>query len=512
MARAKKLTLSRRLFNPNFYHIVKEMRDIGRRFLWFIGGSSSAKSYSSTQAIIIQGCLIEGSNTLVFRKVSATIRKSIKKDYETIIKNLGLEAYFDVQDLRIKCYNGSYIDFSGLDDPEKIKGISSYKRVVLEEVTEFDFSDFKQIRKRLRGVEGQQIICTFNPIDEDHWIKTEVFDKHSPKPLPIYLNEDECVVRGLSPEYSTVTDKWEGNKVVVEGKTYKPNMVVCKSTYKNNFWVVGSPCKTFGFYDVQTLADFEDDRINNFDFYRIYALGEWGKLNKGGEMYKNFKVDKHTADLKYNPELSLHLSFDENVNPYMTLDIWQGDGNNVMQIDEICLKDPRNTLSETLKEFTNRYPNNGMTVFIYGDATSKKQDVKLEKGKNFYTLIINYLSDKGYIVQSRVRKSNPNVELRCNWIDTIFRTNLDEINITIDKKCVKTISDYKYLKQASDGRKHKERVKNPVTKVVYEKYGHNTDANEYFLCSYFESSFYGFTKPKTATRGKMAKRGIKKGY
>jgi len=80
-------------------------------------------------------------------------------------------------------------------------------------------------------------------------------------------------------------------------------MVVMRSTFENNFWVVGSPCGTFGFEDIQTLADFEDDRLNHFDFYRIYALGEWGKLNIGGEMYKNFKVDRHTADWEYNSEM-----------------------------------------------------------------------------------------------------------------------------------------------------------------------------------------------------------------
>jgi len=136
MARASLLTLSRKLFNPNFYHAVKEMRDITRRFLWFYGGSSSAKTYSTVQAILIQGCLIEASNTIIFRKVSSTIKKSIKKDFETIISNLNLQDYFVIQEFTIKCYNGSYIDFSGMDDPEKIKGISSYKRVLLEEVTD----------------------------------------------------------------------------------------------------------------------------------------------------------------------------------------------------------------------------------------------------------------------------------------------------------------------------------------------------------------------------------------
>lgn len=522
MARAERLLFSERIFNPNFYHLITEMGNAARRFLFCYGGSSSAKSYSIAQAILIYACLIEGSDTLVFRKVSNTIKKTIKKDFETIIKNLELQDYFTVLDFSIKCYNGSVIDFSGIDDPEKIKGISSYKRVFLEEVSEFDHADFKQVRKRLRGMEGQQIIAAFNPIDIDHWIKTEVFDNQSENHLDVSLNRTQSEELGellgdldIATCTSDITEKWEGDPVVVKGVTYAPNFVVMKSTYENNFWVSGHPDKSkdFGYYDVQTIADFEHDRVHDWDFYNIYALGNWGKLNKGGEAYKKFDTSRHTANFEYDPEKSLHLTFDENVNPYMTLDVHQADGNSVWQIDEICLPDPRNTLAETLKEFKERYPANGNSVYIYGDATSKKEDVKLEKGKNFYTLITNYLQNNGYVVKNRVAKSNPNVEVRINWMNQVFSIEgYDGIDIKIGANCSKTIADYKYLKASSDGKKHKEKVKHPITKVTYEKYGHNTDANDYFYCIYYQTSFRKYSKPQGGYKSRSRKKTRKKAY
>jgi len=519
MSRAERLLFRYTLFNPNLYHFVNEMRNPARRFIFGYGGSSSAKSYSWAQAIILYACLIEGSDTIVFRKVSANIEKSIYKDFVGIIKDLGLDDYFDCQRLKIKCYNGAVVDFSGIDDPEKIKGISGYKRVMLEEISEFEFADYKQVRKRLRGKVGQQILCAFNPIDIDHWIKTEVFDNQVQNPLPSSLDKPSMkkIARifgdwDIMHAASEVTQKWEGDPVKVDGVTYPPNFVVMKSTYKNNFWVSGSPCGKFGFYDVQTIADFEADRVTDFDFYNIYALGNWGKLNKGGEAYKQFDTAKHTGEAVYDPERSLHLTFDENVNPYMTLDVWQGEGDKVWQIDEICLPDPKNTLDDTMRAFCSEYPNNGNTIYIYGDATSRKEDVKLQKGKNFYTLIENHLRAKGYTTQMRVTRSNPNVEVRINWINKIFRDGLDGIEITIDHRCTKTIADYKYLKSASDGTKHKEKTRHPVTKVTYEKYGHNTDANDYFLCRYFEKSFYKYSKPQGQKKGRRQKRQKKGGY
>jgi phage terminase large subunit len=495
------------------------MKNANRRFIFGYGGSSSAKSYSFAQAILIFCSLIEGSDTLVFRKVSANIEKSIYKDFKTIATNLNLLHYFEFQKLKIKCYNGAVIDFSGIDDPEKIKGIANYKRVLLEELSEFDFADFKQVRKRLRGMKGQQILGAFNPIDVDHWIKNNVFDKQDQTALPIYLTDNETKSIGFEKlrfdgsQYTSITEKWEGAPVEVDGVTYPPNFVVMKSTYKNNFWVSGSPCGEFGFYDVQTIADFENDKLEDFDFYNIYALGNWGKLNRGGEFYKKFKTDRHVKPAKYDPEKSLHISFDENVNPYMTLDVHQMPTELIAkQIDEICLEDPRNTLGETMKEFKSRYPNNGTTIFIYGDATSKKADVKLEKGKNFYTLIENSLEADGYTVVRRVPKSNPNPEIRGNWLNKVFEENLDGIEVIIGDKCVKTISDYNYLKQASDGSKHKEKARHPITKVTYEKYGHNTDANDYFYTYVFANSFDKFRKPTGTGERTTRKRRLKKNY
>lgn len=508
-----KLRFNWKLFNPNFHHLEREFANVARRFIWLYGGSSSAKTYSVAQAIIIIGCLIEGSDTLVFRKVSATLESTVYKDFVGIIKTLRLEAFFKINYRKITCINGAVIDFKGLDSSEKIKGISGYKRVVLDEISEMDLADYKQIRKRLRGRIGQQIIAMFNPIDEEHWIKKEIFDKQIKNQLSNSLVDKNGVLRlNVEPEYTEITEKWEGNNVIVKGVERPPNFVVMRSTFLNNFWVSGSPCQTFGFEDIQAISDFEHDKVHDWEYYLVYALGEWGKLNKGGEMYKNFDIHKHVKPaIPYDPEKSLHLSFDENVNPFMTLDIFQAEDLKAWQIDEICLKDPCNTIKHTINEFRRRYEPNGMTVFVYGDATSKKADVKLEKGVNFFVLIENELIKYGYNVIRRVPSKNPNVELRCNWYNEVLNGH-DGIEVSFSDNCIKTISDYKYLKQSSDGSKHKEKEKNAITGVTYEKYGHNTDANDYFFTMYFYNSFSAYGRPKGSQKAIISTRVKKNQY
>jgi len=74
--------------------------------------------------------------------------------------------------------NGSQIMFSGLDDVEKLKSIEGVTGIWCEEATELTQEDFEQLDLRLRGKTKyiKQIILTFNPISEQHWIKRVFFD------------------------------------------------------------------------------------------------------------------------------------------------------------------------------------------------------------------------------------------------------------------------------------------------------------------------------------------------
>ena len=133
-----KINFNKKLFNPNFWHVIKDMADIRIRFIWLYGGSSSAKTYSIVQAILFY-TLKENVDTIVFRKTNSSIEKSVYKDFTTVISEWGLRDLFKPikSPFSIKCSNGSVIDFGGMDDPEKIKGISQYKRVDCNEISAF---------------------------------------------------------------------------------------------------------------------------------------------------------------------------------------------------------------------------------------------------------------------------------------------------------------------------------------------------------------------------------------
>ena len=185
--------------------------------------------------------------------------------------------------------------------------------------------------------------------------------------------------------------------------------------------------------------------------------------------------------------MPLHLTFDFNSNPYMTCCVWQIKGKRAVQLAEVCTVTPRNNTAGVCRAFMAKFPKHDAGMFIYGDPNGKKEDTRSEKGYNDYVIIMGEL--KKYRPTLRVQKQAPPVIMRANFINLIFEANYNGIELLIDKSCHKTIADYCYLKEDADGTKMKEKVKDPSTGVVSEKYGHTSDANDYFICTAFANDF-----------------------
>ncbi len=213
---------------------------------------------------------------------------------------------------------------------------------------------------------------------------------------------------------------------------------------------------------------------------------------EGGEFYKYFNEERHVAPTKYDPNLPLHLSFDENVMPYAPCGVWQVRGKHAYKIDEIDLEPPENNIFAVTKEILRRYGNHKAAVYIYGDATSQKRDAKLKAGENFFSIVKKQLAPLRPIM--RVPKANPPVKLRGEFINAIHEKEIFDIRITIDPKCKNTINDYKFLKEAADGGKLKVTEKDPTTGVSYTKYSHDSDLDDYFICEYFKKEYQAFLK------------------
>ena len=92
--------------------------------------------------------------------------------------------------------------------------------------------------------------------------------------------------------------------------------------------------------------------------YEVFVEGNWNiQLKTGGGFYKCFDIDKHVVKCSYNPALPLHIRWDDNVNPYLPMAIFQIVGKTAYCIDEITGTTPNNTVKQVCNEFKRRYPN-----------------------------------------------------------------------------------------------------------------------------------------------------------
>lgn len=171
---------------------------------------------------------------LCTRKVGSTISNSIFKELKNVANDAGILDQFKITHRNPMSFKRgkSEIIFSGIDDPEKIKSVSRPDIIWMEEATEFDFQDFQQLNLRLRGDGFKQMWTSFNPIDQDHWLRKHIWDSDS-----------EHVQQNI-------------HKLV--------------TTYKDNRFVGD-----------EFIAEMESMKERDYNYYRIYALAEWGTKPEG---------------------------------------------------------------------------------------------------------------------------------------------------------------------------------------------------------------------------------------
>lgn len=412
---------------------------------------NSGKSVSASQKVVIR-CLSETGTPeepfrhriAVIRKYRTSLKNSVYEQVKSVCMAMGISDYVTFNDsyLQIKFYNGSEIFFMGLDDPEKIKSLV-VTSTWCEEASELEEADFNQIDLRMRGTMPyyQQHIITFNPISEDHWLKKKFFDNPSDMVYTMH------------------------------------------STYKDNR------------FNGEDYANVLEERYKyDENMYRIYVLGEWGIMKTGSEYYFNFRIEKHVSpNVKYIPGLPLHISFDFNVNPYISATISQiyrrelADKRSfyfVNVIDEFALKNPMNNTERLCEAIIDKWgAEMARGIQIYGDASGRNKGTR--SNVSDYDIIeyafAKYMSNNSM----NVPKANPMIKKRRNFVNKLLYGGFN-IEFKVNPDCKKLINDFQVAIEEQDGSKKKQMGKDSLSHVVYEKNGHHADCNDYFLCAAFE--------------------------
>jgi phage terminase large subunit len=466
-----------KIINKSFEPLLK-CRD---RYLILYGGRGSSKSDFIAKKLIFQCLNDKYFRFVLVRSTYATIKDSQYQTIKDIIIDLGLAELFEfkLQPLEIVCKNGNKFLARGCDDTTKLKSIKDPSGCWYEEDIPTE-ADFITITTSIRTGKADllQEIFTINPEVEgqyqDNWFWKKFFLGQSKKSFSDKIIQE------------------------VDGLKVELGYTAHHSTYHDNRWLPN-----------EFKAFLEALKIQDPYYFTIYCLGEWGNRITGGAFYKAFNRGLTVTKTEYNKDMPLHISFDFNVNPYMTATIWQIHNNLVYNIAEIAAPSPKNTTQGVCTEIKHKFPQHLSGMFIYGDPSGKAQDTRLEKGHNDFTIIETELSQ--YHPVLRVASSAPSVAMRGKWINALF-ADLREIKVFISEESPMFISDILNLKEAADGTKFKQKVKDEKTGVTYEKWGHMTDNFDYFICEAFKSDYLSFQKGGSAFKPVINQRFTRANY
>ena len=248
-----KIVIHKNIFCPVY---IPHLEPSGHRILVFYGGAGSGKSKAIAQRWIIKG-LKSKRKILVLRKVNRTTKASTFQLLLDTLEDFKIKDLCNINktDFSITLPSGTQFLCMGLDDPEKIKSITGLTDAWLEEATEFSLDDFSQVNLRVRDpkAENQEIVLSFNPVSKANWCFLQFF-ADNPE-----LEEFRKTVKIIHTNYLD-------NPFLP--KEYVDTLLLMKNT--------------------------------NEVYYKIYALGEFGSLDK--LVYNNwqkmsFDKDKIEGDL-----------------------------------------------------------------------------------------------------------------------------------------------------------------------------------------------------------------------
>lgn len=233
------LNLKKSLFNDVYY---SHLLDYSKRYEVYYGGAGSGKSVFICQKLLVKACRSK-RKVLIIRKYGTTLKDSV---FQLVVDMLKKWHIYDSCKVNLSTYtitlpNGSIFLFKGMDDSEKIKSITDITDIWCEEATELAEDEYTQLDLRLRALAGDlQLIVSFNPISKVNW----------------------------------VYKKWFADSAIVNDDT-----MILKTTYKDNRFLPDA-----------YIAALEDKIHSNYNYYRIYALGEFITLDK--LVYNNWKVEE----------------------------------------------------------------------------------------------------------------------------------------------------------------------------------------------------------------------------
>ena len=329
-------------------------------------------------------------------------------------------------DRRITLINGSQLEVSGLDKPERIEG-KTYPPVKGILITEFPNTKPDMWNAHIRPIlSDNDGFAILNGVPEgmNHWYDMCLFACGGVMPNIV----PKVGAYAESGQWSY--HSWHSADVLPAEEIAEAKRSMDERTFKQEY-----------------EASFE-----NAEGLAYYAFNQ-----------KNIK------DCKYNPKINLDIGMDFNVNPMCAVEGHIKDGAFYQHDESVLINSNTYEMAEHIirkynlkKDFDGKYP-----VTVYPDATGKARE------SNATHTDLEILRKAGFKVLAR--KSNPLQKDRLNSMNSAMNPMDGDPKYYVDKRCKNTLDDYPKVQRMADGRLDKDQEESGKARV------HITDACGYLI-------------------------------
>ena len=366
-----------------------------QRYYIFKGGRSSGKSWGIADILLLLG-RSQRERILCTREIQKSIETSA---YQLLVDRINYHGYKDYQITKTSIVNsitGTEFIFAGLSDitgtADSLKSIENISICWVEEAQTVSDKSFEKLTPSIRGKNSN--------------------------------GEQSIIIISYNPE--TVNDPVHLRFIAQE----QPRSYICHINYTDN-----------PYCPPEIVEEAEALKKNKPDDYKRIWLGVPDDIS--AKAVVKYFSDENITEVKYQPDETLILTMDFNVDPMMWC-VCHKDDTNLYQLDEIVIENC--TTEDAVGEFINRYPDHRGDIFLCGDASGNYR--KTQSNQSDYNIVKNALLRHGYPINriiQHTRGFNPPIVHRVRAFNKLVFGDDGERRYYVDPKCKWTIYNMKNL-------------------------------------------------------------------
>lgn len=323
----------------------RDLFKVKKRYNLIYGGRGGAKSHTIAQFFIIKAMQPDYFRGVLMREILTDIRQSQFQEIKDHIESYGLRDQFIIRENTMEFQHritGNKIISKGFkkssgNQTAKVKSIKDPTHIWIEEADEIKEEDFIKADTSVRTtrVDIVQIILSFNPEDEEHWINRKFFQCGA--------REDTLIIK----------------------TTYRDNVKNLQQSY------------------IDTLLRLKEE---DPEYYNVYVEGNWGSKKVNNPFAHQYKKGRHESDKAvFNPTRQILISIDFNLNPFGVIfaHMWRDNfGDHVHVFDEMSIEN--GSIPEMIDRIKTRYGPYLSSAMLTGDAMGRNRNINQRDNASNY--------------------------------------------------------------------------------------------------------------------------------